>query len=188
LQQKITQTQQKLDEQTSKPVVDNTPNKREQYNNAIALADKALADGDFDRAISKYQEAQTLLPNENYPHNQIAVANQRKQDLANQNLQNQNQLKYQQTITRADNAFAQKNYQEAEAAYQQALSIKPADSYATSRINEIKRIVAENLNKQNQQQQQQVVTNPVVTPKVETTTTSTTQSKADLLPLMVTNV
>ncbi len=135
---------------------DQAKKQRQQYDNAIALADKALADGDFDRATAKYQEAQSILPNEAYPKQQIALANQRKGELTNQNQQNQSQIKYNEFITQANSERDKGNNQQAISLYQQALGVKPGDAYASSEINRINQKLA---NETSNQQYQQIIAN-----------------------------
>lgn len=123
--------------------------KRKQYDNAIALADKAFAEGSYDRAISKYQEAQSILPSEKYPQQQIDLINKKKQELANQNNEGDAQVKYSEYISKANSARDNESYTEAISFYNQALSVKPNDVYATNEINRInKKLGDESKNKQ----------------------------------------
>ncbi|MFP5471479.1 MAG: hypothetical protein ACLGGV_07765 [Bacteroidia bacterium] len=120
-----------------------TKMKREQYNNAIALADRAFAEGIYDRAISKYQEAQTILPSEKYPQQQMDLINKKKQELANQNNTNEAQVKYNEYISKANSERDNENYIEAISFYNQALSVKPNDAYATTEIQRINKKLGE---------------------------------------------
>jgi tetratricopeptide (TPR) repeat protein len=166
VQRKIDDAQKQWDaDETNTASSEADKKKRAEYDNAIALADKAFSEGDYDRAISKYQEAQSILPSESYPKQQISLANQKKNELANQNQQNQSQLKYQQIISRADNAFSLNKYTDALSLYEQALNVKAADSYALGRVNEIKAIIEREKNKE----QQQVVTTQQQTQQQQTT-------------------
>jgi tetratricopeptide (TPR) repeat protein len=128
--------------------------KRAQYDSAIALADKAFTDGDYDRAISKYQEAQSILPSETYPQQQTTLANQKKNELANQNQQSKTQIQYNEFITKANAERDKGNNQSAIGFYQKALEIMPNDVYAT---NEIKRINDKTASDATNQKYQQII-------------------------------
>ena len=51
--------------------------------------------------------------------------------------------KYKDVITRADDFFKTKRYQEAKEKYEEALKIKPEDPYAIGRLAEIEKKLAE---------------------------------------------
>jgi tetratricopeptide (TPR) repeat protein len=52
--------------------------------------------------------------------------------------------KYKEAISRADNYFKSKRYQDAKAAYEEALKLKANDSYATGRISECNKQIGTN--------------------------------------------
>jgi len=108
------------------------------YQQAIRQADSLYNLKQYNKAIAAYQAAQNILPNEKYPKTKI--------DEINRELDKQAKAadtQYKNYIRQADKAFDNEEYEVAKTAYQQALAIKPNDSYAQSRINDIERIVAE---------------------------------------------
>jgi tetratricopeptide (TPR) repeat protein len=185
------------------------------YNEEIASADQFYKDKNWNEAIAAYTRAETIKPDENYPSEQIAKAEQRRKDeraaveeagriekefvaavlagdqameslnyaeavneyqkalglkkdepdvrskLDNaefqlkkakeaeaKELQEQERLakidqEYNEVISRADQAFLQKNYAEAKSNYKLALNFKAEDAYATHKLDEIDTIEAE---------------------------------------------
>ncbi|MCX7987708.1 MAG: hypothetical protein N2662_12295, partial [Bacteroidales bacterium] len=111
---------------------------QKKYQQAIRQADSLYSTKQFDKAIAAYQKAQSILPNEKYPKTKIDEINR---ELEKQAKATDNQ--YKALIKQADKAFDEEDYSSARSAYQQALTIKPNDSYATSRINDINKIIAE---------------------------------------------
>lgn len=108
------------------------------YQQAIRQADSLYNLKQYEKAIAAYQTAQNILPNEKYPKTKI--------DQINSELEKQAKAtdsQYKNYIKQGDKAFDNEEYESAKAAYQQALAIKPNDSYAQSRINDIDKIVAE---------------------------------------------
>ncbi|MGC8824927.1 MAG: hypothetical protein ACP5PZ_10115 [Bacteroidales bacterium] len=131
---------------------------RAKYQQAIRQADSLYNLKQYDKAIAAYQLAQNILPNEKYPKSKI--------DEINRELEKQAKAtdsQYKNLIRQADKAFDIEDYAAAKSAYQQALAIKPNDSYAKSRISDIDKIVAE-IQKQeaerkaNQQKYQTLIT------------------------------
>ncbi len=111
---------------------------RKKYQLAINKADSLYNTKQYDKAIEFYQSALTILPSEKYPKNRIEEI---KKELDRQTKSNENQ--YKNFIKQGDKAFDNEDYAVAKQAYQQALVIKPNDSYAQSRINDINNILAQ---------------------------------------------
>ncbi|MCO5261853.1 MAG: hypothetical protein M9901_03165 [Lentimicrobium sp.] len=101
---------------------------RENYAAEIAAADQLFSDGKYDEARTTYTRAGGILPGENYPAAQIAKIEKiiREQESLEES--------YAAYISEGDAAFANKNYQAATTAYQQALKLKPGEKYPTERI------------------------------------------------------
>ncbi|TXC81663.1 hypothetical protein [Luteibaculum oceani] len=101
------------------------------YQNALAAADKSFGDEKYQEAIANYNKALGIKPDEQYPKDQIALANgkikeaQEKQALLNQ---------YQEIIAAADQAFTAKEYNAAIAKYQEALQLNPNEQYPKDQI------------------------------------------------------
>lgn len=108
------------------------------YQQAIRQADSLNNLKQYDKAITAYQTAQNILPNEKYPKTKIDEINR---ELEKQAKTTDNQ--YKNLIKQADKAFDNEDYAAAKTAYQQALTIKPNDTYAKSRISDIDKILAE---------------------------------------------
>lgn len=103
--------------------------KRQDYENAIKQADQELADKNYDAAKSGYNEALTILPEENYPKDQLVKIDQL--------IQQEKEDAYKQAIASGDQLFNSEKYSEAQSAYNNALKIKPEDSYAKGQIAKI---------------------------------------------------
>jgi len=107
------------------------------YKAAITLADEALKGKEYEKALSNYRQANNLKPEETYPKGKIAeVENILKEIEAIK-------AAYNEQISIADLRFNNGQFQQAIAAYQEALKFKPADSYAESRINEARSRISE---------------------------------------------
>lgn len=101
---------------------------RENYSAEIAKADQMFSDGKYGEASKTYTRAAGILPGENYPQEQIAKIEKiiRERESLEES--------YAAYISEGDAAFADKNYQAATTAYQQALKLKPGEKYPTERI------------------------------------------------------
>jgi hypothetical protein len=90
--------------------------------------------GDYEKARERYEEAQTIMSNEEYPAkklkeiDEIILAN----ELAVQNA-------YNDLITEADGFFEQKKYEQAALKYREAQKFKPDESYPGQKLAEIER-------------------------------------------------
>jgi len=107
------------------------------YNKAIASADKDLASKKYPEAVTGYQSALTIKSGEAYPQQKITEIN------AILDQQRSLQENYDKTITDADKAFGDKNYSLALSSYQSAVGLKPAESYPKGKITEINTILGQ---------------------------------------------
>ncbi len=112
-------------------------NKR--YNDAIFMADAKLAQNSYGEALTAYNQAAQLKPDEAYPKQKISeiqtlLENQRK-----------NQVAYDNYIKLADAAFSSNQLETARSNYQSALSLKANEAYPMQRIGEIDKLMAEQL-------------------------------------------
>lgn len=103
--------------------------KSETYRNLIAEADRLYNLKDFNPALSKYQEAQTLMPDETYPGQQITSINAQKGEIA------QTEQAYAEAIAKADDQYNKAAWDESTAAYNEALRLKPGEQYPKDRIS-----------------------------------------------------
>lgn len=100
----------------------------ENYNKAIQNGDAALAAKDFDKAKEFYNEALALKSEEQYPKNQLAGI---KKTIAERAEKDKN---YQLAIDEGDAALEAKELEKAKRAYNNALSIKPEESYPKDQL------------------------------------------------------
>ncbi len=111
------------------------------YQAAITAADNYRDSKTYPEAISKYQEASSIKPQETYPPEQITLIEGLMAEIvaaiANK------EAAYQAAITAADNYRDNKTYPEAISKYQEASSIKPEETYPPEQITIIEGILAE---------------------------------------------
>lgn len=116
------------------------------YEKTIATADQKFAEAAFAEAIAQYQSAQNLNPNELYPAQQIAKA---QQELAKIKIQEDT---YKQAVADADKAMGSGDLDAALKSYQQALTIKPGSVYPQEQITTINASLAVSRSKEEQYQ------------------------------------
>ncbi|MCK4661582.1 MAG: hypothetical protein KAT68_01850 [Bacteroidales bacterium] len=115
---------------------------KKQYNNLISEADRYFNSKYYEDSKSKYNEALTLFPEEQYPKDKIseidnillASKSEKEQKLAKEN-------SYKDAINKGDNYFSLKEYVSAKTEYEKALSIKPKEKYPKSKISEILKLL-----------------------------------------------
>ncbi len=111
---------------------------QEKYDAAIASADAAFKGDQLDDAQAKYSEASGLKPAEQYPKDQIAAIATRRTELAKkaeeEAKQKELEEKYQAAIATADAAFNGSKWDDATAAYTQASTLKPEESYPKDQL------------------------------------------------------
>ncbi len=98
------------------------------YTETIAQADKLFEEENWTEAKTSYQNALTIKPEESYPQTQIAAINLKIKELADAD------AAYAETIAQADKLFEEENWTEAKSSYQNALTIKPEESYPQAQI------------------------------------------------------
>ena len=113
----------------------------ENYQAAIASADKLLLAKSYNEAKTEYGKASDAKPAEQYPKTKIAEIDKALALLAEQ--KHKEDL-YKAAIDKADQLFTEKSYDLAKAEYQNASGIKQAEIYPKTRIAEIDKILAEN--------------------------------------------
>lgn len=125
-----------------------------QYNELIQKADEAFKVSKFDFALAKYQEAKSLKPNESYPPQKIEEINKILQANASQA---ELDKKYKSLLNEGDAAFASTNYNEAIRKYEEALTVKPAETYPKTQIDLAKQRLSELANKDTDAQYNQFI-------------------------------
>lgn len=116
----------------------------ENYATLIQNADQLFQQQKYTEAISAYQQASAVKPDEDYPKQQINKIRgilSRETDAKKRLAQQQSD--YKQVIALADNAFIQQSYSRARSLYQEALQIIPGQDYPSSQISKIDGILRE---------------------------------------------
>lgn len=109
----------------------------------VTLADSFYMDRNFIRARQNYQLSLQIKPNESYPKamlekTEAGVGEQYSNEIAMEEA-------YKSAIVNADRLFAQQSLPEAKGEYENALSVKPDESYPKQRISEIGTLLEEAL-------------------------------------------
>ncbi len=134
------------------------------YEQAILKADKDFEMVLFQSAISFYNEAHIIKPNENYPVQKIQEINQIVE-------KNRIDEEYRKVLLAADAYYRMKSYVEAKPEYSKALTIKPDEEYPANQIKKIDdllkqmeeaRIAAEQLAAQSQTAVTPTITEPAI--------------------------
>jgi len=105
--------------------------KRKEFDQVVAAADALYGKREFESAKTKYQEAIKILPGERFPKDMIDKIN------ATLNAQSDKNALYAKSIAGADKFFASGDYSNAKKEYENALSIKPAETYPPAQIRKI---------------------------------------------------
>lgn len=110
----------------------------EQYKALLEAGMQAGSSEQWDQAIAKYTEASTLKPKEQYPKDQIALMQRRKDEAAKKAEEDRKarelQEKYDTAIAAADAAFGEEAWDASLAKYNEASGLKPSERYPKDRI------------------------------------------------------
>ncbi len=113
-----------------------------QYQKILTVAQKKMTEEDYDKAIELYTRAKDMKPSDPLPQQKIdeieAIKKQKADELANKEAFEQ---KYKDLIAAADGDFASQSYDDAIAKYKEALTMKPAESYPQTKLDEINNIL-----------------------------------------------
>ncbi|MBX7093870.1 MAG: hypothetical protein K1X56_04040 [Flavobacteriales bacterium] len=120
--------------QEQKDLENNKKKLEEEYLKKITEADKFFKSASYDEAIQEYNAALALKPNEQYPKDQIAAANKKKDEIRAKDEQARLDQEYKDLIAQADAAFAASQWDQAIDVYKQAKSKKPAEKYPDDQI------------------------------------------------------
>ncbi|MCZ4408293.1 hypothetical protein O3Q51_05705 [Cryomorphaceae bacterium 1068] len=110
------------------------------YNAAIDEADDLFKGESYEMARLKYSDASDIMPNEEYPKNKMVeidliLEKQRLKELANE--KDALDRAYQAAIDKGDGAFASNSFDEARAGYNEALKLKPDETYPKGQLERI---------------------------------------------------
>ncbi len=133
--------------------------KEEQYKAAIAKGDAALAKQNFDEAKTAYNQALNIKPNESYPKNKIAeidklIAEKAAKEKAEAEARAKEE-QYKAAIAKGDAAFEKLQLDEAKQAYQEALNIKPNETYPKNKMVEIDHLLSQRQKKEQEIQEKE---------------------------------
>ncbi|HNS18016.1 MAG TPA: hypothetical protein PKI34_09375 [Bacteroidales bacterium] len=109
---------------------------QKEYDLVIARADQYFTDNEYSKALTDYQKAHDLKPEETYPQEQLSKINQILEEIRNL------EASYASHIASGDELLAKKDYPGALSEYQQALTLKPDEIYPKSKISDIEGILA----------------------------------------------
>jgi len=108
--------------------------REEAYKNAVAKADGLFDSKSYEEARLEYENALIIKPNEQYPRQRIAAANNFLAELKGK------QQTYDKLMINADDYLRQKDYQRAKDSYEQALALFPSETLPQQRIQRINTI------------------------------------------------
>jgi len=115
-----------------------------EYNTAIAQADGLFIQKKYPEAITGYEKASKIKPEEKYPRDQITkIRGILSRETEGQKNLLQKQAEYDQIITQADDQFNRRSYQAARSLYQRALQVIPGQEYPLSQIRKIDELSAQ---------------------------------------------
>ncbi len=116
------------------------------YNQKITEADALFNQGDLEGSISTYKEALGIIPNSDYPTDQISKAETkiRERELAAEEAELRNA--YNDLIAKGDEAFENKDYSGAKLSYNEASELMPSEKYPSKKLEEIQAIETQNAN------------------------------------------
>ncbi len=104
----------------------------DRYNNAVNQADSLYQEKSYEKALAMYQQSLAIIPNDAYSTGMISRINETINSDEYKSLQN-----YRIIIAEAQGFEASNDLNKALAKYNEALSVKPNDEYATMKIENI---------------------------------------------------
>ena len=120
--------------------------KQAKYDSFISSADTKRDAKNWEESKADYNQALTLFPDKTYPKNQIEQINLNiKEDQKQQKL-----AQYQEIIKVADELFADNSYNQAIIKFEEAKKILPSEAYPLDKIREIRRLISQNEDLENQ--------------------------------------
>ena len=121
--------------------------KENEFNRLISLADQSYNNEQLEEAISYYNKALELKPNDSYSTSRVKVAREKKQQKQENErramaLKQAKENEYDQAIAKAESLYKLNEYSQALELYQMALEIKPGELLPANRMGEIKNLLA----------------------------------------------
>lgn len=108
---------------------------KSEFDALIKDGDQLLKQANFSGALAKYEAADAKIPNNTHVKMQISYI---KGKLAESKT---NAANYDKLVKRGDKEFTAGDYKAAQKTFTEALQLKPADTYANQRLNEIDKIL-----------------------------------------------
>lgn len=113
--------------------------KQKQFDEMVAQADNHFKSKNLDQAAALYAQAKLIVPENEYPQNQLDLINEEKQKLAQLEVL---ETEFSRTIENGDKLSQQKEYLQALNAYRSALELKPNNQLATDKISATEQQIA----------------------------------------------
>ncbi|NQV52597.1 MAG: hypothetical protein HQ500_05405 [Flavobacteriales bacterium] len=120
--------------------------KRSNYEDLLKLGNEQIANREYDQAKNNFTEALSLYPEEEIPQRKLTLI----EDLIVRERIAQIQQAYQEALSKADRAFASKEYEAAIPMYEAAQKVKPDENYPRERIKKINEIITDLANRARQ--------------------------------------
>ena len=125
----------------------------QKYNKLISKSDGLFQNTSYDLALSSYEEASALKPDEKYPKDQIILIQNKLKEIEDQVAADlEKQKLFDAAVLKADGLYKENNWEEAKLAYVEAKDIKPDEDYPQQMIDDIEvklqRIAADAAEKQ----------------------------------------
>ncbi|MGM0497141.1 MAG: hypothetical protein ACQESJ_04440 [Bacteroidota bacterium] len=114
--------------------------KNRKYNAYIKTADDQFDNEKYSKAKSNYQKALNIFSEKEYPQQQIDEIDKL---LAKQQQKEEENQRYEELLTEADDLFDQEKYIQSKSKYNEALQVKPGESYPGNQVDKIDQILAE---------------------------------------------
>ena len=111
----------------------------EKYNQIISNADAFRDRKKWEEAKKLYLEANTVIPTNPYPEEQINFINDQMKNETDAEFK----VQYDKLIAAADSKFSEKNYDKAKELFTRAKNMNPADYYPSQKLSEIDQILIE---------------------------------------------
>ena len=125
------------------------------FNSLVKEGDQSIKDDNYNIALSKYQEAQNLFPNNNMVKQKLSHLNNL---IAEKSKSNSIDSNYNLLISKADEFRDNEKFEEAISFYNSAIKIKPLESYPKNQIESINSKVLDISNNKIQSQYNELIT------------------------------
>lgn len=126
----------------------------EKFNNLVAEADQLFDSEDWEQSKEKYNAALEIKADHTHSKTRIMEINEKLRSLANQE---ELEEQYKAFIAKADAAYQSKDYTEAKKQYEEALGVKPNESYPKTQLQAIEDAIAKQKEEELEKQYQELV-------------------------------